>query len=68
MHKRPTYIRMSVGQRSCSNKIAYAIFRLVTLVYTCVIYYIFPWLASFILIFVILAENNFEALKKVNIT
>ena len=67
MHERPEYIRYSLSQRSCANKVYYAIFRAINLFYNSVYYYWFPWLASSVLSIVLLTENEnlyFQELDK----
>ena len=67
MHERPEYIRYSLSQRSCANKVYYALFRAINLFYNSVYYYWFPWMASSFLALYLLTENEniyYETLEK----
>ena len=55
---RPKYIRISFSQRTCMNKLYYLMFRSIQLIYTSFYYYFFPWVASFLLNFILLSENK----------
>ena len=57
-HLRPKFIRISFGQRSCMNKVYYLVFRMIQLIYTSFYYYFMPWVASFLLVFILLMENS----------
>mmetsp|Transcript_4711 Transcript_4711/g.6205 ORF Transcript_4711/g.6205 Transcript_4711/m.6205 type:complete len:117 (-) Transcript_4711:149-499(-) len=53
VHLRPKYIRMSLAQRNCLNKLFYAVYRFLALIYSSFYYYFMPWVASFFICFVL---------------
>jgi len=64
-HMRPKYIKITFGERTCSNKFFYVVYKTLQLLYTSFYYYFMPFAATFFVWNLLMYENaNAANLKK----